>query len=150
MAQAKIELKLGSFQFTGEAEAAWLEKQLDKLLEHIKGEDPADGATGSTERHKKTKQHKKTETLSAFLKSSGATTNQVKRFLATACWLTSRGTDILATGDIIKALSDNRQSKLTNAAECLNKNVTKGFCEKKGKQFYVTEAGSTSLEKAAE
>jgi len=39
MAQAKIELRLGTFQFTGEAEAVWLEKQLDKLLEHVKSVD---------------------------------------------------------------------------------------------------------------
>ena len=39
MAQAKVELKLGDFQFTGEAEAAWLEKQLDKVLEYVKSVD---------------------------------------------------------------------------------------------------------------
>ncbi len=39
MAQAKVELKLGDFQFTGESEAAWLEKQLDKVLEYVKSVD---------------------------------------------------------------------------------------------------------------
>jgi hypothetical protein len=74
----------------------------------------------------------------------------VRKFLATACWLTAKGTERLTTGDITKALSDNRQGKLTNAAECLNNNVTKGFCEKEGKQFYVTEEGFTSLGKNTE
>lgn len=36
MAQAKIELTLGALHFTGEADAAWLEMQLDKVLAHVK------------------------------------------------------------------------------------------------------------------
>ncbi len=39
MAQAKIELKLGQLHFTGEADAAWLETQLDKVLAHVKAID---------------------------------------------------------------------------------------------------------------
>ena len=35
MANGKIELKLGSFSFTGEGEEAWLSKQLDKVLEKL-------------------------------------------------------------------------------------------------------------------
>jgi hypothetical protein len=44
MAQAKIELKLGTSQFTAEAEAAWLEKQLDKFLTHVKAADVGGGS----------------------------------------------------------------------------------------------------------
>jgi hypothetical protein len=51
--------------------------------------------------------------------------------------------------DITKALSDNQQGKLGNPGDCLNKNVKKGFCEKEGKEFYVTEEGFTSLGRAA-
>jgi hypothetical protein len=150
LAQAKIELKLGNFQFIGEADAAWLEKQLDKLLEHIKSIDPASVPEDPSDDSTKTGQHKTKETLSAYLKSCGATVNQVKRFLATACWLTAKGSERLATGDVVKALSHNRQGKLANASECLNKNVTKGFCQKEGKQFFVTEQGFTSLGKEIE
>ena len=46
MAQAKIELKLGLFEFNAEAEAAWLEKQLDKLLAHVKTVDIGNGSEG--------------------------------------------------------------------------------------------------------
>lgn len=141
MAQAKIELKLGNFQFNGEAEAAWLEKQLDKLLEHVKSVDPASIPEDPGGDHTVTSQHKTKETLNAYLKSSGATVNQVKKFLGTACWLTEKGSERLVTGDITKALSDNRQGKLANPSDALNKNVGKGFCEKDGKQFYVTEQG---------
>ena len=150
MAQAKIELKLGNVHFNGEADAAWLEKQLDKVLEHVKSVDPADDSGGHGDAGTQTRTHKTTETLSAYLKSANATTNQVKKFLATACWLTGKGTKRLATGDITKALSENRQGKLTNAAACLNNNVTKGFCQKEGRQFYVTPEGFGDLGKASE
>jgi hypothetical protein len=151
LAQAKIELRLGSFQFTGEADAAWLEKQLDKVLEHIKSADPS-GLSEDTDHHTHApiKQHKTKETLSAYLKSSGANASQVKKFLATACWLTAKGSERLTTGEVTKALSDNRQGKLANPSDVLNQNVTKGLCEKDGKQFYVTEEGFTSLGKKAE
>jgi hypothetical protein len=145
LAQAKIELKLGNFQFTGEAEAAWLEKQLDKLLEHVKSVEPADSSEDSHDDQTATGKHKNAKTLSAYLKAAGATKNQVKKFLATACWLMGKGSKRLATAEVTKALSDNHQGKLTNPAACLNNNVTKGFCEKEGKQFYVTEEGFNSL-----
>jgi hypothetical protein len=151
LAQAKIELKLGNFQFTGEADAAWLEKQLDKLLEHIKSIDPASVPEDPRDDSTKTRQHKTKETLSAYLKSSGGkNTNQVKMFLGTACWLTAQGNERLVSGDITKALSDSRQGKLANASDSLNKNVKKGFCVKDGKQFYVTEQGFASLGKKTE
>jgi len=58
LAQAKIELKLGNFEFTAEAEAAWLEKQLDKLLAHVKTIDVGDGAEDRTKGQTKTAHHK--------------------------------------------------------------------------------------------
>jgi hypothetical protein len=150
MAQAKIELKLGNLQFTGDGEAAWLEKQLDKLLDRVKSVDLADLPEDPNGDQAKTRHHKTKETLSSYLKSSSATANQVKKFLATACWLTAKGTELFATGDITKALADNRQGKLANPSDALNKNVKKGFCVKDGKQFYVTEEGFTSLGKRTE
>jgi hypothetical protein len=64
----------GDFQFTGEAEAAWLEKQLDKLLEHVKQVDAEDDSQTQV-LNEPTQQHKTKETLSAYLKSSNATAN---------------------------------------------------------------------------
>jgi hypothetical protein len=143
-----MELTLGNIHFTGEGEAAWLEKQVDKLLGYVKTVDS--GHDSPSDDQTKSKTHKTKETLSAYLKSSSVATNQVKKFLATACWLTSTGNKRPATGDITRALSDNQQGKLGNPADCLNQNVKKGFCVKEGKQFYVTEEGFASLGKNAE
>jgi hypothetical protein len=84
-------------------------------------------------------------TLASYLQKSKAGKNQVKRFLATAHWLQLKGSKNLKTGDVSKALKDHHQSKLTNASDCLNQNVTKGFCEKDGDGFYVTPDGLDSL-----
>ncbi len=85
-------------------------------------------------------------TLAAFLKAKGATSNQVRKFLSTAIWLHDRDKkDRLTTGDVTKALADNQQSRLSNASDCLNQNVGKGFCEKDGKGFYVTEEGRAEI-----
>ena len=143
-----MELTLGGFHFAGEGEAAWLEKQVDKFLAHANTLDSGHSSEHNDQTNNKT--HKTKETLSAYLKSSNVATNQVKKFLATACWLTSTGNKRPATGDITKALSDNHQGKLGNPADCLNQNVKKGFCVKEGKQFYVTEEGFASLGKNAE
>jgi hypothetical protein len=46
---------------------------------------------------------------------------------------------------VSKALNDANQKRLGNPAECLNQNVAKGYCEKDGKQFFVTDDGKSSL-----
>jgi len=51
----------------------------------------------------------------------------------------------LTTGDVSKALKDSNQSRLGNPSQCLNDNVSKGYCEKDGKQFFVTQEGKVSL-----
>ena len=85
-------------------------------------------------------------TLAAFLKQTKSTSSQVRRFLATAEWLHRSGKEALTTKDISSALDKNRQNKLSNPADCLNKNVTKGCCEKRtGGQFYVTDEGKKTL-----
>ena len=143
MAQAKIELKIGGLAFSGDADAAWLEKQLDKLLDFAKSADVdqnVESADAETEA-KPGERTGKRGTLSGFLRSHNATSNQVRKFLATAVWLTLDGKKRLSTGDVTKALSANHQGKLRNASDCLNRNVKQGRCEKEGKQFYVTEDG---------
>ncbi len=52
--------------------------------------------------------------------------------MATADWLRLKGETNLKTALVGKALSDNHQKKLGNPADCLNKSVAKGHCEKKG------------------
>lgn len=85
-------------------------------------------------------------TLATFLKETKSRSSQVKRFLATAEWLHRSGKEALTTRDVSSTLDKNRQNKLTNPADCLNRNVTKGCCEKRaGGHFYVTDEGRKTL-----
>jgi hypothetical protein len=149
MAEAKIEIKVGAFSFTGEGTERWLSAELSKLLAKLpelvkvappeSEGDPA-GATA------KTKKSGKLGTLASFLRDKSATDSQVKKFLATAVWLhDTTGRDRLATGDVRKALKDANQPKVPNPAHALNQNVGKGLAEKDGGAFFVTDPGRTSL-----
>jgi hypothetical protein len=68
----------------------------------------------------------KNTSLAAFIKAKKGEKNQITRFLATASWLSSRSDDPLTATAVSKALSDHQQKKLSNSADCLNKNVAKG------------------------
>ncbi|GAB3489301.1 hypothetical protein GCM10027399_05100 [Curvibacter fontanus] len=146
MTTAKIEISVGAITFSGEGTEDWLEKQLDKLLASAPAlaaiHPPAD--SGSSDQNG-SNGAKDVGTLPSFLQKKGATKNHVRRFLATAEWLHSKGSRRLQTGDVSKALSDANQPRLGNASECLNKNVSKGHCEKEGKAFFVTPEGKTFL-----
>ena len=150
MSEGKIEIKVGDVSFSGEGTEKWLSEQLDKLIEKIPqlskvhsqkqggtGGSGGDAAAGSGTSGSQAK----TATLAAFLKTKSATTNQTRKFLATAVWLHDHNSiEFVNTSDVAAALSDARQKELTNAASGLNANVTKGYCSKKAKnQFFVTE-----------
>ena len=151
MAESKIHIKVGAVEFSGEGDAKWLSAELDKLLEKIPDlarvpshpkHDHHSAATGDT----LAPESKATGSLGSYLKASKATSNQIRKFLAVAVWLHDRTSlENIATKDVTKALSDNHQSKLTNPAHCLNQNVRKGFCEKSGKEFFVTAEGRENL-----
>jgi len=146
MADAKIEIKAGGAEFSATGSPDWVSKQLDKFFENASkiasiptpksdedgGGDKRDGQVNKTIGHK---------TLATHLKEKGASTNQTKKFLQAAIWLEAKGKREMTTGDVTKALKDAHQSRLGNPADCLNKNVNKGYCEKEGSQFYVTEEG---------
>ena len=83
--------------------------------------------------------------LYAFLKEKNADKNQVRKFLATAVFLHSQGTEKFSTPTISKALKAAQIEKLINASDCLNKNEKKGFCIKDEKEFILTEAGIRSI-----
>ena len=51
----------------------------------------------------------------------------------------------MSTSEVTKALSENNQKGLSNPSDCLGKNVAKGFCERDGGQFFVTDAGREDL-----
>lgn len=151
MAESKIEIKVGAVSFSGEGDGKWLSEQLDKILDRIPQltkiqptdlEDISDGRSNGGDEHNKTV----TATLPSFLGTKNAKTQQVRKFLATAIWLHDRENRArLTTSDVTKTLAENHQSRLGNPANCLNQNVKKGFCEKSGKQFFVTEDGRNEL-----
>jgi hypothetical protein len=87
--------------------------------------------------------------LASYIKAKKAEKNQVRRFLVTAYWLSGRTTEALTASVVTKALLDNHQKRLANSADCLNKNVSKGFCEKtKGGAFFITPEGLEAIESA--
>ena len=146
MAEAKIEIKIGELHFSAEAEQSWVASQLDKIIAKAdvlsklaEKHEPASGGGGA---HSKSGN---VPALGIFLTSKGASTNQTKKFLATAGWLYLKGKMKMGTGDVTKAIKDNHQSRLGNPADCLNKNVSKGFCEKDGNEFFLTEEGLGDL-----
>jgi hypothetical protein len=85
--------------------------------------------------------------LAAFIKAKKGDKNQNTRFLATASWLSGRSEEPLTAKAIGNALSDHHQKGLANAADCLNQNVRKGFCEKrKDGTFFITPEGLEALD----
>lgn len=150
MSEAKIEIKAGAFSFTGEGTEKWLSSELDKLLaklpDLVELSPPESGGDENGGGPPKPKKGVKLGTLASFLRDKSATENQVKKFLVAALWLhDTTGKERLTTREVRKALSDAKQSKLTNPAACLNQNVSKGYAEKDGSTFFLTEPGRASL-----
>jgi len=159
MADAKIDIKVGAVSFSAEGTEKWLSGELDKVLEKAPelaniapSERSGNGAGASSNGAEPTRTgsgagKKLKGTLAGFLKERRATTNQVRKFLATATWLQEHdGKERLTTKEITNALSDAKQTALTNPSQCLAHNVKQGFCQKDGKkQFYVTPEGLEDL-----
>lgn len=153
MADSKIKISIGTITFQAEGGQQWVGEQLDKLFSNAKelasvapaptSRDVADENSDHTPI--KSDANIAAKPLASFLKDKNATSKQVLKFLATAVWLESKGNNRLSTSDITQALRDANQNKLNNAADCLNQNVKKGFCEKEGTQFFVTMEGKESL-----
>ena len=70
---------------------------------------------------------------------------QLKKFLATAVWLSAKSDGLLTTSDVTQALRESHQKRLSNASDCLSKNVAKGFCQKDGRGFFVTPEGKKDI-----
>lgn len=87
------------------------------------------------------------KSLASYLTEKQATSNQNRRFLATADWMRQKGATELSSGAVAKALQSNHQKRLGNPSECLNQNAAKGFVEKdtKKKTFFITAEGLDSL-----
>jgi hypothetical protein len=151
MPEIKIQIKIGQIEFSAEGEKDWIEKQLDKIIDKAPSlvklvpflkPTPENNIQYSQLKSDPSIANKQ---LASFLKEKNATSNQVQKFLATAIWLDAKGSNLLTTRDITSTLSDNKQSGLKNASQCLSDNIGKGYCEKKGKQFFVTDEGKNSL-----
>ena len=140
----KVRIKVGGIEIDYEGPEAFLESKLHKLISEVStlakqapAERDGTDSNGNTERGTSI-------TLASFLKEKKAA-SQVERFLATAQWLHEKGSKRIKTSDVAKALQDSNQKRLGNPSENLNQNVSKGYCEKVGKEFYVTDEGLNSL-----
>jgi hypothetical protein len=153
MSISKIEVKIGEFSFSGEGNEEWLSGQLDKILEKaetIIALTPAVNTQPSS-----SSQHQAADfsgnssiaskSLANFLKEKNATVVQNSKFLATAAWLETKGRKRLTTSEVSLALKDASQTKLNNPSQNLDQNVKKGYCEKDGNQFFVTQEGKDIL-----
>ena len=156
MADSKLEIKVGSVSFSGEGTGEWLGKQLDKVLAKIPeliAIAPPDASSGGSGIGTGGNENPPaggggvSGTLAAYLKATGSTAIQVRKFLATAVWLhDTQKKARLSTTDVSSALKHNNQGRLANASDALAQNVAKGNCEKDGKkQFYVTPEGRARL-----
>ncbi len=154
MYEAKIEFTIGAISFTGEGDKDWVASQLDKILDKAPQllkltpeKQVEEVASSDSQHHAQMPQDEAIArtTLPSFLQEKGATRNQTKKFLATAVWLTAKGKTRLTTTDITQAIKESNQSRLGNPSDCLNKNVAKGYCEKDGREFFVTQEGKASL-----
>jgi hypothetical protein len=148
MSTTKIEVSVGAVSFSGEGDQAWLAEQLDKVLKAAPELSRAPAKPGGNSPSTPADPVDPTQftvSLSSYIREKGGESNQVDRFLITADWLRRRGVTNLATATISRALTDNHQKRLANPADCLNKNVSKGLCEKTETGFYITPEGLKKL-----
>lgn len=146
----KVKLRVGDVEIEYEGAEAFMIKKIPGLIEDLRQKGRPSNQVNDTSRQKVHSNGNANGgdpgTLAAFLSSKDAKGKQVKRFLATAEWLHQKGTDLILTSEVTAALKENRQNKIGNPADCLNKNVSRGFCEKDGKRFFVTDEGRKELE----
>ncbi len=138
----KVELNIGEISFSAEGDQSWLAEQVSIVIDAAKtsqklretsnessNDDAGQGATTTI------------GSLASYLKTKGGDTVQVQRFLSTAAWLHHRGEQPLTTRLVTQTLRDHHQNRLSNAADCLNQNVSRGFCEKTADGFFLTPEG---------
>lgn len=153
MSLAKIEFALGTLSFSGEGTEEWLSTQLDRLLEFSSKISPSvvESTLGGTKQSQDVVNPNTSEisssTLVAFLQKYGATTNQTKKFLATAIWtMAKQNKTTFTTKDVTSALTNAQQQKLGNASQCMANVLKSGQVEKgTAGECYVTPEGRRSL-----
>ena len=144
--RGRIQLSIGNMSFDGEGDQDWLDQHIHRLLEAF-GQSQASSSVSAVNATSDSidRQSAPTESLASYIKSKGGDVAQIQRFLATAGWLNRRGKENLTTSLISKALQENQQKRLGNPSDSLNKNVAQGYCEKKGKEFFITPEGLAKL-----
>jgi hypothetical protein len=156
MNETKIQIKIGSIEFSGEGNQDWLTTQFDKVLDRIpelakiglpiSSSSPIPSKTSlGVEDGIKSDSDNIPRNLVKFLKEKDALSKQVRKFLATAAFLQLNGKNRVSTEDVTETLRRANQARLGNASDCLNKNVQKGLCEKDGTAFFVTIDGLEEL-----
>src|SRR5437762_13222085 len=105
MSEAKIEIKAGAAEFHASGDQDWVGQQLEKFLEtaaKLAAAVPHKDATPAalTNGQGNNQAGVASKALASFLKDSGATTNQVKKFLSTAIWLHAKGHKRLTTAAV--------------------------------------------------
>lgn len=141
----KIRIKVGDVEVDYEGPESFLDKKITELISRLASLSSPDGS-GEPSKRSRLGAAGDPGSLAAFLKSKSATASQNKRFLATAEWLHRKGNQRIKTSDVTSALRNNHQSKLGNTSQCLSNNVKSGYCEKVGKEFFVTDDGRASLD----
>src|ERR1700733_12399874 len=106
MADTRLEVSIGNIKFVGEGSEAWLSSEFAKLLEFSRTRPTLEAPlVDQDEEQKPPPDTGNLGTLPKFLSDKSATTNQVRKFLATAAWLqTKNSSNELATSDITKVL----------------------------------------------
>lgn len=163
MANARIEIKIGAIEFSGDGEQEWVTDQLDKILklvpdldkkiekiiattEVVKQPIMEQNLAQSSDLFATPKQQRVIpENLSTFLRKKDAIDKQRRRFLGTAVWLQLNGQQSIKTKEVTDALRAARQIKITNPSHQLNQNIAQGFCQKEGTRFYVTPQGIENI-----
>jgi hypothetical protein len=149
MADARIEFQLGKLAFSGEGSEKWLADQLAFVISKVPDltvvADLVEPEPQTAQADSTVKKQVAVGSLASHIKTKGGDSNQAMRFLATADWLRLKGDTNLKPASVSKALQENHQKKLANPADCLNKNVAKGLCEKTAEGFFVTPEGLTVL-----
>lgn len=148
MSTSKIKFKVGHISFIGEGEAEWLAKQMDKIILHAsslsKIPAPKLANPPATDSTPSSNPETFTDSLVKHLKEKDSK-SAAQKFLVTADWLRRKGKDPISTSDVTSALKENQQSRLSNASQALNDNVSKGFCQKDGNGFFITQEGKEHL-----
>ncbi len=144
----KIRMKIGGIEVDYEGTEAFLDKKFQKLIGDVSAltkEIPAVPTENGNKNKSSNNQSDTSSSLGSFLREKKAD-NHNKRFLGTAVWLQEKNnSQLIKTVDVTKVMKENKQKVSKNPSRCLAQNVDKGYCEKQGDGFYVTDEGREAL-----